>query len=119
MATVEFEFIVEGPPYTANHDESKPKTDWKQSVGRAAYAQWIADGRSPDALPTPEDIECHVTTYCRDTLYDVDNVLKWTLDGLKSDNDAARFKFTNAKQKALSLTYKPICVDDNQNLSRH
>lgn len=65
MPEISFEFVVQGPPYSANNDASKPKTDWKQAVGVAAYNQWIADGRSNDLLPIKAAMEAYVTTYCR------------------------------------------------------
>lgn len=112
MPIAEFEFVVEGPPYTANNKNPKKKIELKLSVGKAAYVQWVADGRSIDALPLNQALEVYITTYCDIILYDVDNILKCTLDGLKEETDPARFDSMNTKQKALSLTYRPIYKDD-------
>lgn len=104
-----FEFVVEAPPCTANNDNSKRKTEWKQAVGVAAYRQWIAEGRSRDALPITAAMEVYVTTYCRDVLYDVDNVLKWTLDGLNASEPPL---LSNRNQREIADTYKCIYKDD-------
>ena len=117
MPTFEFEFIVEGPPYTANNNDQKKKSEWKQSVGKAAYAKWIADGRSESILPLRIRLEVYVTTYCRSILYDVDNILKWTLDGLKPENESEIPYNMNAKpkksrRKKSAERYEAIYADD-------
>ncbi len=85
--------------------------DWQQKVGVAAYSQWIADART-SALPLDMPLEMYVTTFCQDVLYDVDNVLKWTLDGLKPRSDPQRLAKMNRKQSQLHQTYQAIYADD-------
>ncbi len=109
---VSFEFVVNGPPYSGNNDVSKPKTDWKQAVGQAAYQQWLADGLNEALLPLTMPLEVFVTTYCTNDIYDVDNVLKWTLDGLSVDNRPA--DNLNSKQAQRAAKYKSIYADDRQ-----
>ncbi len=54
-------------------------------------------------------MEVYVTTYCRDVLYDVDNVLKWTLDGLNANEPPL---LSNRNQREIANTYKRIYKDD-------
>lgn len=111
MSKQRFEFVVEGPPCSANSDDSGRKTDWKQAVGLAAYRQWTLERRSSELLPIPATLEVYVTTYCRDVVYDVDNVLKWTLDGLSATERPQRL---NHNQRRIDPLYKNICEDDKQ-----
>ena len=112
LATAIFEFIVEGPPCSANISASRPKIDWEQRVGKAAYAQWATDKRSEDILPLRLPLDVHVTTYCGAVRHDVDSVLKWTLDGLKTQS-VDDLKTMNRKQKETARKYKAIYADDN------
>ena len=74
--------------------------------------QWIADGRSSDLLPIKAAMEAYITTYCRNVCQDVDNVLKWTLDGLNAKERPR--SFSNNKQAKIADTYKFIYDDDKQ-----
>ena len=85
MATLSFEFVVIGSPFSINlaRKQSKKHADWKLEVGRAAKEQWLKDGRPVAILPLRGPMEMTITTFFTALQKDVDNVIKPILDSLK------------------------------------
>ena len=103
MPTVEFEFVVQGPPFSVNIAKKQPKKhrDWKNTVGNAARSQWAAEERVA-RVPTLLPVEVLITTFYTTIEIDVDNVIKPILDALKGivyANDSQVYKVTSEKVK--------------------
>lgn len=80
-----FEFLVEGPPKTANAKNKARYQNWIEFVRAAAKRQWPADQLPLDPLVafTVEVVNYYRVTSDRPNPPDVDNILKPILDALK------------------------------------
>lgn len=108
MPTVEFEFVVQGPPFSVNNDDSKKRRRWKNMVEGAAQKQWAVDERT-SLIPTSRPIEVLITTYYTTIEIDVDNVIKPILDALKSEQDGKP-----SRPKLQPTARFALYVNDNQ-----
>jgi len=73
-----FEFVVEGPPVSAQARRKRVRESWKAKVAAAAQSLWVRE-----TPPIASDVSVTITHFHEGAPGDVDNISKLIIDGMK------------------------------------
>jgi crossover junction endodeoxyribonuclease RusA len=73
-----FEFIVDGPPVSAQARRKRVREAWKAKVAAAAHSLWVLG-----TPPIVSDVSVTITHFHEGAPGDVDNISKLIIDGMK------------------------------------